>query len=66
MPTPQVWLVTGSSRGLGLALAQAVLAEGHRLVATARNPEHLADLARRYGETSVAKMLARMTQTQES
>jgi NAD(P)-dependent dehydrogenase (short-subunit alcohol dehydrogenase family) len=50
MPTPQVWFVTGSSRGLGLALAQAVLAKGHRLVATARNPEHLADLARRYGD----------------
>jgi NAD(P)-dependent dehydrogenase (short-subunit alcohol dehydrogenase family) len=50
MPTPQVWLVTGSSRGLGLALAQAVLAKGDRLVATARNPEHLADLARRHGD----------------
>jgi NAD(P)-dependent dehydrogenase (short-subunit alcohol dehydrogenase family) len=33
MPTPQVWFVTGSSRGLGLALAQAVLAKGHRVVA---------------------------------
>jgi NAD(P)-dependent dehydrogenase (short-subunit alcohol dehydrogenase family) len=46
----KVWFITGSSRGLGLALAQAVLASGDRLVATARNPEHLADLARTYGE----------------
>ena len=46
----QVWLITGSSRGLGRALAEAVLAAGHRLVATARNPEQLAELAQRYGD----------------
>jgi NAD(P)-dependent dehydrogenase (short-subunit alcohol dehydrogenase family) len=40
----KVWFITGSSRGLGRALAQAVLAAGHRLVATARNPEELRDL----------------------
>jgi NAD(P)-dependent dehydrogenase (short-subunit alcohol dehydrogenase family) len=41
----KVWLVTGSSRGLGRALAEAVLARGDRLVATARNPAQFADLA---------------------
>jgi NAD(P)-dependent dehydrogenase (short-subunit alcohol dehydrogenase family) len=46
----QVWLITGSSRGLGRALAEAVLAAGHKLVATARNPAQLADLAERYGD----------------
>src|SRR5271170_1275209 len=46
----KVWLITGSSRGLGLALAQAVLARGHRLVAGARNPEDLAGLATQYGD----------------
>jgi NAD(P)-dependent dehydrogenase (short-subunit alcohol dehydrogenase family) len=46
----KVWLITGSSRGLGLALAQAVLASGHRLVATARNPRDLADLESSYGD----------------
>jgi NAD(P)-dependent dehydrogenase (short-subunit alcohol dehydrogenase family) len=45
------WLITGSSRGLGRALSEAVLRAGHRLVATARNPEQLADLAERYGES---------------
>jgi NAD(P)-dependent dehydrogenase (short-subunit alcohol dehydrogenase family) len=38
----KVWLITGSSRGMGQALAEAVLAQGNRLVATARNPAQLA------------------------
>ena len=46
----QRWLVTGSSRGIGRALSEAVLHAGHRLVATAREPAQLADLAERYGE----------------
>jgi len=46
----KVWFITGSSRGLGRALAEAVLAAGHKLVATARNPAQLADLVERYGD----------------
>jgi len=46
----KVWLITGSSRGLGRALAEAVLAVGHKLVATARDPSQLADLVERYGD----------------
>ncbi|MFC5451253.1 oxidoreductase [Paenibacillus aestuarii] len=45
----KVWLITGSSRGFGRSLAEAVLAKGDQLVATARKPEQLADLADRYG-----------------
>jgi NAD(P)-dependent dehydrogenase (short-subunit alcohol dehydrogenase family) len=45
----KVFLLTGSSRGLGRQIAEATLAAGHRLVATARRPEALADLAERYG-----------------
>jgi NAD(P)-dependent dehydrogenase (short-subunit alcohol dehydrogenase family) len=45
----KVWLITGSSRGLGRALAEAVLAAGDKLVATARTPAQLADLVDRYG-----------------
>jgi NAD(P)-dependent dehydrogenase (short-subunit alcohol dehydrogenase family) len=37
----KVWLITGASRGLGRALAKTVLAAGHRLVATARDPRAL-------------------------
>ncbi|MGH8158119.1 MAG: oxidoreductase [Rhodanobacter sp.] len=49
-PAPQVWFITGSSRGLGRALAEAVLAAGHKLVATARKIEQLADLKTRFGD----------------
>jgi NAD(P)-dependent dehydrogenase (short-subunit alcohol dehydrogenase family) len=46
----QVFFLTGSSRGLGRQIAEAALASGHRLIATARRPETLADLADRYGD----------------
>jgi NAD(P)-dependent dehydrogenase (short-subunit alcohol dehydrogenase family) len=46
----KIWLITGSSRGLGRELAEAVLAAGHQLVATARKPEQLDDLVERYGD----------------
>jgi NAD(P)-dependent dehydrogenase (short-subunit alcohol dehydrogenase family) len=46
----KVWLVTGSSRGLGLEIAKAVLAAGDRLVATARNTKHLQPLLEKYGD----------------
>lgn len=45
----QRWLITGSSRGLGRALSEAVLAAGHHLVATARDPSHLHDLVAHHG-----------------
>lgn len=44
------WLITGSSRGLGRALSEAVLQAGHRLVATARDPAQLAALSARHGD----------------
>jgi NAD(P)-dependent dehydrogenase (short-subunit alcohol dehydrogenase family) len=44
----KVWLITGSSRGLGRALAKAVLEAGDRLVATARKAEDLRELVSKY------------------
>ncbi|SHN21057.1 SDR family NAD(P)-dependent oxidoreductase [Mucilaginibacter sp. OK098] len=44
----KVWLITGSSRGLGRDLTAAVLADGDLVAATARNPEQLKDLAEKY------------------
>lgn len=40
----KVWFITGSSRGLGRSLTEAVLSKGDRVVATARKPEQLKDL----------------------
>lgn len=33
----KVWFITGAARGLGLAMARQVLAQGHRVAATSRN-----------------------------
>jgi NAD(P)-dependent dehydrogenase (short-subunit alcohol dehydrogenase family) len=40
----KTWLVTGSSRGFGRALCEAILASGDNLLATARDPAQLAGL----------------------
>jgi NAD(P)-dependent dehydrogenase (short-subunit alcohol dehydrogenase family) len=44
----KVWFITGSARGLGRNLTEAVLANGDKVAATARNPEQLKDLAEKY------------------
>ncbi|WP_327232833.1 oxidoreductase [Streptomyces sp. NBC_01317] len=46
----QTWLITGSSRGFGRELALAALESGDHVVATARRPEQLDDLVRKYGD----------------
>lgn len=40
-----VFLITGSSRGFGRAMVEAALDAGHQVVATARNPEQLQQIA---------------------
>ncbi|WP_030984171.1 SDR family NAD(P)-dependent oxidoreductase [Streptomyces sp. NRRL WC-3744] len=47
---PQVWFITGSSRGFGHALVTAALEAGHHVVATARRPEALAEAFGDYGD----------------
>jgi NAD(P)-dependent dehydrogenase (short-subunit alcohol dehydrogenase family) len=44
----RVWFITGASSGLGRALAEAALDRGERVVATARNPEQVAELEERH------------------
>jgi NAD(P)-dependent dehydrogenase (short-subunit alcohol dehydrogenase family) len=47
----QVWFITGSSRGFGRALVLAALDAGDRVVATARQPGQLAEIAEQHGDS---------------
>ncbi len=49
MPS-KVWFITGTSRGFGRVWAQAALARGDRVAATARDVKTLAPLVERYGD----------------
>lgn len=52
-----VWFITGCSTGFGRELATALIDKGYRVVATARNPDDVADLAERGGERVLALKL---------
>src|SRR3954453_20735909 len=47
-------LVTGGSRGIGLAIAQSLVDRGARVVVTARKPEVLAEAVESLGGPDVA------------
>jgi NAD(P)-dependent dehydrogenase (short-subunit alcohol dehydrogenase family) len=57
MKEKKVWLITGSSSGLGRGLAEEALAEGYRVVATARKPEALQSLVDNYPSAARAVKL---------
>ncbi|NML41335.1 SDR family NAD(P)-dependent oxidoreductase [Chitinophaga sp. G-6-1-13] len=46
----KVWFITGSSRGLGRSLTEAVLQNGDKVAATARNISQLDELVQQYGD----------------
>lgn len=46
----KVWFITGTSKGFGRVWAEAALARGDRVAATARSVGTLAPLAERYGD----------------
>jgi NAD(P)-dependent dehydrogenase (short-subunit alcohol dehydrogenase family) len=48
----RVWFITGASTGFGRLLAEQVLANGGRVIATARNVGHIAELAERHPDTA--------------
>lgn len=48
-----IWFITGSSRGLGLSIAEAALNLGDSVIATARKPEQLEALVEKYGSSRV-------------
>ncbi|KAH8833396.1 hypothetical protein DL96DRAFT_1585962 [Flagelloscypha sp. PMI_526] len=49
--SPKVWLVTGTSSGIGRAVVEHALSIGQMVVATARNPDTLDDLKSIYPAT---------------
>jgi NAD(P)-dependent dehydrogenase (short-subunit alcohol dehydrogenase family) len=53
----KTWMITGCSTGFGRALAELLLARGERVVATARNPETLADLVAPHADRALALKL---------
>ena len=52
-------LVTGASRGIGLAAAARIVAEGGRVVITARKPEGLAEAIATLGADSARSVAGR-------
>ena len=53
----RTWLITGSSSGLGRALAAAVLKRGDNVVLAARTPADVDDLGSEYPETTLIQKL---------
>jgi NAD(P)-dependent dehydrogenase (short-subunit alcohol dehydrogenase family) len=53
----KIWFITGSSRGLGRSLTEAVLANGDKVSATARNLAQLKELVEQYPNQILAVQL---------
>lgn len=53
----KTWFITGSSRGLGRSITEAVLAKGDNVAATARNPKQLNDLVKKFPNQILALQL---------
>lgn len=59
-----VWLITGSSRGIGRAIAEVILAAGERAILTARHPASLEPLLEQYKGQAIALPLDVRERTQ--
>lgn len=57
----QIWLITGTSSGLGQELVKAVLNRGDKVIATARNADQISSLK----ELGAATLQLDVTATQE-
>jgi NADP-dependent 3-hydroxy acid dehydrogenase YdfG len=63
--SPQrVWFITGASTGFGLQLAEQTLRAGHKVIATARKPEQIANLGYHYSDRCLVLPLDVTNQTQ--
>src|SRR5438552_12214522 len=51
-----VWFITGAGRGMGLDIAKAALAAGHKVVASGRNTDKVAKAVGEYANLLVVKL----------
>jgi NAD(P)-dependent dehydrogenase (short-subunit alcohol dehydrogenase family) len=56
MDTKKVWLITGAGRGMGVDIAKAALAAGHKVVATGRDPDKVAQALGNAAELLIVKL----------
>lgn len=56
MESKKVWFITGAGRGMGVDIAKAVLAAGHSVVATGRNPDKVAQALGQSTDLLVVKL----------
>src|SRR5438552_13919799 len=52
----KVWLITGAGRGMGVDIAKAALAAGHKAVATGRNTDRVAQALGESADLLVVKL----------
>ena len=57
MANTKIWFITGVSRGFGRIWAEAALQRGDKVAATARDKDHLKDLAGKYGDNVLTAAL---------
>jgi NAD(P)-dependent dehydrogenase (short-subunit alcohol dehydrogenase family) len=56
MKTNKVWLITGAGRGMGIEIAKAALAAGHKVVATGRNTDKVAKAIGKADDLLIVKL----------
>src|SRR2546423_195932 len=56
MNTKKVWFITGAGRGMGVDIAKAALAAGHRVVATGRNTGKVAGALGKSGNLLIVRL----------
>src|SRR6266404_2303817 len=56
MTTNKVWLITGAGRGMGVDIAKAALGAGHKVIATGRNTDKVANALGNSADLLVVKL----------
>jgi NAD(P)-dependent dehydrogenase (short-subunit alcohol dehydrogenase family) len=66
MTSKKTWFITGAGRGMGADFAKGVLAAGHNVVATGRNPDAVANAVGEADDLLVVKLDVTSTQDDEA